>query len=271
VIELRSEFLLLSAGVVWGLTFPVMKIALADLFTFQFLMLRFSIALPIIAALRRTPKIDVLSALVGLISFLGMVLQVTGLRYTTATNSGFITGMYVVFTPVVSYILLGRRPPARLAISLPLSLIGLTLITNYRFEGVNIGDLLTLLSSILWSIQIVLIGICASRTDPLSLAFIQSLIIVLMSSPIALIQGPFDVSASALTALLYTSIFGTVYGLWAQAKGQRDVSPEIAAFAYLLEPVTSALSSYLLLGEVMSTEGLFGSLAILLSIAITMK
>lgn len=246
-----------------------MKIALVDLSPFQFLMLRFLIALPIIAVLRGRPKLDFLGALVGLASFLGMALQVTGLRYTTATNSGFITGMYVIFTPVVSLVLLGVRPSRRVALSLPLSLIGLSLITGYRFGNLNIGDLLTLGSSILWSIQIVLINICSSRTDPLSLAFIQSLVIALMSSPIALAQGSLRISQPTLLALLYTSIFGTVYGLWAQAKGQKDVSPEIAAFAYLLEPVVSAISSHLLLGEMMSADGVAGSLAILLSIAIT--
>lgn len=271
MIELRSELLLLSAGVVWGLTFPVMKIALVDLSPFQFITLRFLAALPIIAALRRRPKLDLLGATVGLVSFLGMIFQVTGLRYTTATNSGFITGMYVIFTPIVSFLLLRKRPPRKLAVSLPLSLIGLVLITNYRFGDINIGDLLTLISSILWSIQIVLINICASRTDPLSLAFVQSLVISLMSFPISFLQAPFRISMPSLLALAYTSIFGTVYGLWAQAKGQKDVSPNVAAFAYLMEPVISAFSSHMLLGEVMNTSGIIGSLAILLSIAIMVR
>ncbi len=250
----------------WGLTFPAIKLALNDLSVFQFIFMRFSLALPLMIVISR-PKLTGLSVLTGFVSLAALALQVGGMEFTTATNSGFITGMYAVFTPVVAFILLRSKPSKRDAISLGLSMVGLALLTNLT-ASLNLGDLLTLVSAFLWAVQIVLVTMCTKESDPMSIAFAQSVVMAVGSAPLAALSGVPRFSIISIGAVVYTAVLGTVFGLWAQAEGQRHVPPDIAAITYLVEPVVAAASSAAILGERMSLQGMFGALLILIGIAL---
>ncbi len=266
MLSARGKILLVASGVAWGLTFPAIKLALNDLSVFQFIFVRFSLALPLMVVISR-PKLTRLSILTGFVSLVALALQVGGMKFTTATNSGFITGMYAVFTPMVAFFLLRSKPSRRDVISLSLSMVGLALLTNLTMN-LNLGDLLTLISAFLWAVQIVLVTMCTKDSDPMSIAFAQSVVMAAGSAPLAALDSVPRFSIVSAGAVVYTAVFGTVFGLWAQAEGQRYVPPEVAAIAYLVEPVVAAVSSAAILGERLSPQGILGAILILVGIAL---
>ncbi len=256
----------MASGIVWGLTFPAIKLALNDLSVFQFIFMRFLLALPVLIAISR-PKLTGLSVLTGFVSLAALALQVGGMEFTTATNSGFITGMYAVFTPVVALLLLRSKPSTKDLASLGLGMIGLALLTDLT-ASLNLGDLLTLISAFLWAVQIVLVTMCTRESDPTSIAFAQSVVMAAGSAPLATLGGIPKFSIVSAGAVVYTAVFGTVFGLWAQAEGQKYIPPDVAAIAYLVEPVVAAVSSAAILGERLSLQGILGALLILAGIAL---
>lgn len=104
-----ADITLLGVSIIWGGTFPLIKVALQDTSPYVFLSLRFLIATSLLAAIFRkevaSTSREALQAgfLIGVFIFIGYITQTVGLKYTTASKSGFITGLYVVFTPILSY------------------------------------------------------------------------------------------------------------------------------------------------------------------------
>ena len=129
-----ANITLLGVSLIWGGTFPLIKVALEDSSPLGFLSLRFLIGALILASVFRkelaSVSRDTLQAgfLIGFFVFVGYVTQTVGLKYTTASKSGLITGLYVVFTPILAYAMLKATLPRRLVLSVLLALTGLFLL-----------------------------------------------------------------------------------------------------------------------------------------------
>ena len=266
----RSELILLGITVIWGFTFPTMKVSLNYLPPILFLAYRFGIASLVMLTLFRSKalKKETLREgfLLGLTLFFGHGFQIVGLKYTTASNSAFITSLYVVFTPFIAYFLLGERVKLRDGLSLAIALMGLYLISG-GMSSVNYGDLLTVLCALSFAFQIVLVQ-RFGEGDYLSLAFWQIFWNFVFSLILALTLEPrvFPHELLPWLGLLYTAIFGTVIAFTLQVKHQKHTTAYKAALIYSMEPIFGSLSSFLILGERFTKRALAGALLIMMGV-----
>ena len=271
----RSEAVLLGITAIWGTTFPVMKVSLEYVSPILFLAYRFGIAslLMLILFRGRVLRKDTFleGFILGLTLFFGHGFQIVGLKYTTASNSAFITSLYVVFTPFIAYYLLGQRIRGRDFAALAVALAGLYLISGASMSF-SYGDLLTALCAVSFAFQIVLVEKFGGK-DYLSLAFWQILWNFLLALAYASIAEGLYVPESTVAwgGIIYTGVFATVLTFTLQTKFQRDTRAHRAALIYSAEPIFGYISSFLTLGEVLSPTGYLGALLILAAIWYELK
>ena len=266
----RAELILLGITAIWGFTFPAMKVSLAYLPPILFLAYRFGIASFLMVALFRGRVLKRESVkegfVLGITLFFGHGFQIVGLKYTTASNSAFITSLYVVFTPFIAYFLLHDRLKLKDAVSLGIALTGLYLISGASLNF-NYGDLLTVLCALSFAFQIVLVQ-RFGRKDYLSLAFWQIFWNFLFSLGFALAFEKFTIPGKAMPwlGILYTSLFATVLAFTLQVRYQRETKAHRAALIYSAEPIFGHISSLITIGEVLSLKGYAGAFLILTAI-----
>jgi len=266
----RAELILLTITAMWGFTFPAMKVSLDYLPPILFLAYRFGIASLLMLILFRSKVLrkDTLREgfLLGLTLFFGHGFQIVGLEYTTASNSAFITSLYVVFTPFIAYFLLGERVKARDVLSLAIALTGLYLISGAS-SSIGYGDFLTALCAVSFAFQIVLVQRFGEK-DYLSLAFWQIFWNFVFSLIFALAFEPrvFPRELLPWLGLLYTAVFGTVVAFTLQVKYQKHTTAYKAALIYSMEPIFGSLSAFILLGERFTRRALLGAGLIMASV-----
>jgi len=263
----RAELALLGATVLWGLTFPAMKVGLTYIPPILFLSYRFGIAtllMPLIFGKKVLKRGYLMEGFVlGLTLFFGHGFQIVGLEYTTASNSAFITSLYVVFTPFIGYSLIGEKIGGKDLISLITALAGLYLISGANGR-MGLGDALTALCALSFAFQIVLVQ-RFGHSDYFALSFWQIFWNFIFSTVFSLLSEPLSVPKSLVpwTGLLYTAVFGTVVAFTIQTKYQRETTAYRAALIYSMEPIFGSLSAFLLLGESLTGKALIGALLIM--------
>lgn len=269
----RADITLLGVSIIWGGTFPLIKVALQDTSPYVFLSLRFLIATLILAAVFRkelaSANKEVLQAgfLIGAFIFIGYITQTVGLKYTTASKSGFITGLYVVFTPVLSYLILRTTLPRKRILAVLLALNGLFLLSEIDLIGLrmNYGDFLTLVSAIAYAFSVVLIGKYTKEFSPSVLATMQTLTTWGLSMLALAILEPFLLPKSrvAWVAIFVTAIFATSLAFLAQNYAQKHVSATKAAIIFTAEPIFAWVFSSATLGETLTQRGILGAALII--------
>jgi len=266
----RAELILLGITVIWGFTFPAMKVSLAYLSPVLFLAYRFGMASLLMLLIFRKKAIKSETFFEGFILgttlFFGHGFQIVGLKYTSASNSAFITSLYVVFTPFIAYFLLGDKLKVRDFLSLSVAIAGLYLISGASLNF-NYGDLLTVLCAISFAFQIVLVQKFGER-DYLSLAFWQIFWNFVFSTIYALIFEGFvlPIGITPWLGIIYTGVFATVIAFTLQVKYQKETKAHKAALIYSAEPIFGHISAFLTIGEVLSLRGYLGALLILTAI-----
>ena len=281
--QLRADLALLMVTLIWGATFVMVKGAVAGFPVFAFLAVRFLLAslalLPLVATRVRSASSGKRSratheaswrhlragVIVGLLLFAGYALQTIGLRYTTASKAGFITGLSVAIVPVLSALLL-RRAPDRLAIlGVALATLGLALLSLGDDLTVNRGDLFVLGCALAFASHIVAVGAFAPRMDALTLAFFQIATVALVSGLTSLaVERPWPaMPGHVLFAAAFTGVLATSLAFAVQTAAQRFTSPTHTALIFAAEPVFAALFGYLLAGERLGSRGLMGCALIL--------
>ncbi|ALV62351.1 Permease of the drug/metabolite transporter (DMT) superfamily [Thermococcus sp. 2319x1] len=266
----RAELILLGITVIWGFTFPAMKVSLSYLPPVLFLAYRFGIAslLMLFAFRKKAIKSETFfeGFILGATLFFGHGFQIVGLKYTSASNSAFITSLYVVFTPFIAYFLLGDKLKARDFLSLSVAIAGLYLISGASLSF-NYGDLLTVLCAISFAFQIVLVQKFGEKDYP-SLAFWQIFWNFVFSTIYALIFEGFalPVGITPWLGIIYTGVFATVIAFTLQVKYQKETKAHKAALIYSAEPIFGHISAFLTIGEVLSLRGYLGALLILAAI-----
>ena len=263
----RAELILLGITTIWGFTFPAMKVSLSYMSPILFLAYRFGIAssLMLLIFRRRVLKKEAFleGALLGITLFFGHGFQIVGLKYTSASNSAFITSLYVIFTPFIAYFLLGDILKRRDFLSLGIAMLGLYLISGASLNF-NYGDLLTVLCALSFAFQIVLVQKFGEK-DYISLAFWQIFWNFLFSSAYAAFFEGIKIpnALSPWLGILYTGIFATVIAFTLQVKYQKETKAHKAALIYSSEPIFGHISAFLTIGEILSTRGYLGAMLIL--------
>jgi drug/metabolite transporter (DMT)-like permease len=277
---MRRNYILFSSllfvTIIWGATFALIKEALKSVGPFYFLAIRFTIAgIIMFFIFRRSFKghpIPFSYLLGGIFLFLGYALQTVGLKYTTASNAAFITGLSVVIVPFLEIIFMKRRLPFFSALGAIFSTVGLWLLTGIQTIAINYGDLLTILCALCFASQIITIGIIAPDGDSGVIATTQVIIVAVLSwFSIFLFKENIHIkfSSTAIWAILITAIFATAIAFYVQALAQKEINPTTVALIFATEPVFGGVFGYLLLGEVLRLSGIIGAALILLGMVLT--
>src|ERR671910_741414 len=189
--SLVCTLLLVGVTAVWGWTFVVVQDAISAYGVLGFLALRFALASVALAPLLRemTRRTLLVGAGIGLVLAMGYLFQTLGLLYTTPTNSGLITGLFVVFAPVADRIFFGRQASRQVIVAVALSLLGMTLLAGGAPGGVNPGDLLTLLCAAALGLHIALLSRYAAGHDAAGLTLAQILAMAILFAALWPVAG----------------------------------------------------------------------------------
>lgn len=262
-----SEFLLLLVGLVWGGTFPVIKIAIETTGALWFNAYRFLIAavlsLLILVLLKRKPGTDMLrySFVLGTLLAIGYTTQTVGLKFTTSGKAGFITGLFVVFVPLISSLVFKKRPGNAVIASILLGVIGLSLLSLNNDLTISPGDPIVLVCAIAYAIHIVIVDSITDRFDTLELTLTQIIVagaemflLAYMVSP-----EPAALDTYSFSAIVFTAVVATIGAFFIQVFAQKHIGPSRTALILLSEPLFAAIFGYLLLQEVLAGRRLLGA------------
>jgi drug/metabolite transporter (DMT)-like permease len=266
--RLFAEFLLATVTVFWGATFPVVKEAVTLVPVLCFLWVRFALAALLLALLagRGLRTLDGRGlrrgVLLGALLFCSYLFQTFGLELTSASNAGFLTGLNVVWVPLLAGPLLGKpaAPGARMGVVLAVS--GLLALTWHWPWHLALGDALVVVCSLFVALHILGLDALTAGYDGRALACVQIATMAVLGLLGSLIFEPVTWPrawpATLVWALVITAVFATVYAFWIMTAFQRWTTPTRAALVYTLEPVFAALFAVLLGGETLGARALLG-------------
>jgi drug/metabolite transporter (DMT)-like permease len=266
--RVRADLILLLVALIWGSAFAAQRVAAPVAGVFLFNGARFLVGALILLpfAVRALPSQPLAGRDWRSILLLGLVLtgaagfQQLGLRYTTAANAGFVTGLYVVILPLLLTFI--WRQPVRPLIwpTAAAAGVGLFLLSTGGRLVFNPGDAAEFLGAILWAFHLILIERLVRRIPVLVLAFGQFLVsgVVGMGLGLALEGSLLSGLVTAGWAVLYVGIFSTGLGYTLQVLGQKTAPAVDAAIILSLEAVFAALFGWLLLSETLTPVQLLG-------------
>ncbi len=269
-----ASFALVGVTAVWGYTFLAVQDVVASMPVMDFLAWRFLVASVVMivlrpVCLRNVTRLELLRGLgLGTVLGLGYIAQTYGLRYTPAAISGFITGMFVVLTPVMSWILLRRKANRNTWMVVALAAVGLALL-SLKGWSVGIGESLTLGCAIFFAIHIVFLGEWASQYDPYTFSLLQigtvAVISLIAATPggIAVPPNPGVWAVVAITGVLATAV-----AFFVQTWAQSLVSATRAAVVMTMEPVFAGLFAVVIGGNQLTLRTLAGAACILAAMLI---
>jgi drug/metabolite transporter (DMT)-like permease len=265
---------LVAVTATWGGAFVIMKPAIEEQPFFDFLAVRFTMAALIMLAIR--PK--VLSALkgrilavggsLGVLLGLGYVTQTIALELTTAAITGFLTGTYVVLTPVIGWLFFRRRIGRKVAAGAVLALIGLGLI-SITGVSLELGQIWGIACAVLFALHIVGLGRFSSGFDAYALTFVQLCAVAVVCWIGALpdgYQGP--PTGDVWMAVLFTAVFATVFAFFVQTWAQARLEASRVAIILTLEVVFTALISVGVGQEVLAPKTVIGGVFMIAAMVI---
>ncbi len=265
---------LVGVTAVWGYTFLLVQDAIARMPVMDFLAWRFVVASVVMIALRPTclrnvTRRELLRGVgLGTILGLGYIAQTYGLRYTSAAISGFITGMFVVLTPVMSWILLRHKTNRNTWMVVALATVGLALLSLNGWS-VGIGELLTLGCAVFFAIHIVGLGEWSSQYEPYAFSLIQIGAVAVISLIAAIPEGiavPPDPGVWGVVGI--TGVLATAVAFFIQTWAQSLVSATRAAVVMTMEPVFAGLFAVVIGGNQLTLRTLGGAACILAAMII---
>jgi drug/metabolite transporter (DMT)-like permease len=268
----RALLALVVVTAVWGVTFVQVKDALELYPLFAFLAVRFAIAsvalAPVAAPRLRRAGWKPATLLGGLLA-LGYALQTAGLDRTSVSSTGFITGLYVVFTPLFAYALFRIKVARVVVLGVGLSLVGLALLAGVGV-GEPGGDALVLAGAAAFSLQIALMERYAPRYDAVAFTFIEMLAAFVGFAVIAVALGQVEVPRgwTVWGALIVTGVFASALGFLVQTWAQRQLSAARTALAFAMEPVWTAIFGFWLAGDRLGAVGWTGAALIMAGIVV---
>jgi drug/metabolite transporter (DMT)-like permease len=267
--SLLATAALLATTAAWGSTFFLIKDLLDRVPTLDFLAVRFLIAGVVMAAvapgaLRRLSRESRRHALVlGLLYGVAQILQTAGLAHTAASVSGFITGMYVVATPLFAALILRTRVSATTWGAVVLATAGLGVLTLDGFS-VGYGEAITLVASLIYALHIVGLGAWSTPSEALGMSVVQLLVIaavcLLATAPDGVVLPP---TGRDWLSVVYMALVAGALALLAQTWAQAHLAPTRTAIIMSTEPVFAAFFAVLLGGEGVTSRMVVGGVMVL--------
>jgi len=262
---------LLGATAVWGTTFVVVRDAIREIPPLTFIASRFTLAALVLAPAvlfrhglpdRETMRAG---AVVGFCLALGFGLQTFGLLWTTPTRAAFLTGLSVVFVPVILVAIYRRRPRTASVVGVALAAVGLAFLTGVGRGGFGLGETLVLGCAVAFSMQVLAVDRYARNVGPLRLLLVEITVVAVTAwiAAACVEPAPGLPSLRGLAAVGITGVLATAAALWTQNWAQQRIPPTRTGVIFAMEPVFAAAFSFLTLGERLGPSGIFGSFLIL--------
>jgi drug/metabolite transporter (DMT)-like permease len=278
---LVPELALISATIAYGATFKLVQDALRDVTPVGFILLRFSMGAVVLLpfAIRngwrgpstarsslRTRDFALAVGAFGIVGFAGYWFQNAGLERTTTSNSAFITGLFVVFTPLFEVAITRRRPSLNVVIAVCFAVVGLFLLEGSTLR-LHSGDALTLACAAMFGLWILMGAYFTQHFDPVALTAGQLVVLAVLALPVVAVSGLGHVTSQVLVAAAVTGVWCSAMAFTLQLWGLRFVEPARAAVILQFEPVVAGIIGYWV-GERLGISGYFGALVILAGIVI---
>jgi drug/metabolite transporter (DMT)-like permease len=269
-----SELALVGIASIWGLTFVMVKDAIEELPTMAFLAYRFIPASMIVAVVFRRQLASLsregwrAGAVMGLFLAGGYIFQTLGMENTTASNAGFITGLFVVLTPVLGAIVLRDRLPGTVWAAAAVAAVGLWLLSGAGTDFNTRGDGLVLICSFSLAAHILATAHAVKAHDVGALLAIQLGVVGLVCLAIGAIAGDLEAphGGTVWSALIVTSLIASALGFFVQTFAQQHAPPARTALILAAEPAFAGLFGWLLNDERLSATGWLGAALIMTAI-----
>jgi drug/metabolite transporter (DMT)-like permease len=266
--------LLISVVVIWGATFPIMKLTLYYISPVMLLSFRFilSAALMIPIVFKNKMLIErknvILGIVGGILLFIAYYTQTVGLEYTTSSQSGLITGMYVVLLPLISLLYLKIKLNKVDVIAVSIGFIGLIIMSSLKFSSADtFGDILTFICAIFYALQTAYVFKYTKYLDSMVFTFYQLLMVGLLSS----IFLPFSWEPSGLLhpivifTIIFTALFASFFAILINTRVLQYIEPTAAGVIYVGEPVFAVIASILILKEIPTMDIILGGIIIVIA------
>ncbi len=274
--QVRADLMLLMITVFWGASYILTKLALDVLQPFNLTAVRFIIAFIVSAHvfyknILKSDKTTVKYALILAIILFGVFISMTfGLKYTTASNAGFLVSLSVVFIPILSALFLKQKIEKKAIIGVCIAPIGIALLTLNSQLSVNSGDLLCTLCALLFAIHVVATGVFTQKVDSIALGVLQLGFVGLFSLLVSMFTETVKLPSTTVSwvSILSLSILCTAVGYIVQTTAQQYTSATHTGLILSLEPVFSAIFAFAILGEILSLRGYAGAAILLFSVLI---
>jgi drug/metabolite transporter (DMT)-like permease len=254
---------------IWGLSFTVVQNIISQIPVMDFLALRFTVAAIVMFALKPTCLKNMSrrgiwrGIILGVMLGMAYITQTYGLCYASAAVSGFITGMYVVLTPVMLWLILKQKASRNTWIGVVLATAGLGLLSLHGWS-IGLGELLTLICAIFLALHIVGLGEWSAYHDLYGLTFLQLAAVAIMSIFTAIPNGiilPPDALTWGLICML--AVLATAVAFFVQTWAQSLVSPTRAAIVMIMEPVFAGLFAVVIGNDRLTIQVIIGAACVL--------
>ena len=278
----RGDLLVLVAAMIWGIAFYFQKTAMLHIGPFLFIGLRSAVAavslLPFAAAeqakaggnRRGAVRFGILG---GAVFFVAASVQQFGIVTATVTNTGFLTALYVVATPLVFWAVRRVRPSGIVWLAVALSISGTWALAGGSIGGFGTGDVLVAAAAAIWALQIVITGESGRFAQPLTYTCIQFSVVTVLALACAFAWEPVDADAIAAAAgsILYVGVLSSAFTFAVMAMALRHVPAPRAAVLLSVETLFSAGAGAVLLGERLAPLGWVGAALILGAILVVRR
>jgi drug/metabolite transporter (DMT)-like permease len=279
LLEHIADLSFILVALCWGSTFIIIKKAIGHISVFNFLFYRFFLASillsPFLLIKRRylNKQSFYAGCFLGLLLFLLFASQTIGLQYLKSSVAAFLTGSYIIFTPLFSIIILHKKPYRTSIYGVIIAFIGLFLITYEKNFTINKGITLLILTAIFTALHLVFVDKYSRVHNTFILTTIQFITMAFLSLFCIIFIDHnslnFNLNIYVLSAIIYTAVFASVIAYLVQIGMQRYTTPTKTAIMFTAEPLSAPFFSYFLGGETLSLQQYFGAALIIISIIIT--
>ncbi len=268
---LLADIGLFYAAAIWGSTFFLVKNSLSNIDPVTLVAYRFLLATALMLPFVFRKKVFQNfknGFFLGFLLWLLYVPQTLGLKYTTASNSGFITGLFVVFVPIFSFFMFKKNVSRQKTISVIVAALGLWFLTG-GLKTLNLGDLLTLIAAVTYALHIIFADKYMKDSDPYVLNFQQILTVGVLSFITAILfRLPLNIG-NTLPIILFLTLFPTLSAFLIQLIAQKFTSAIKVAMIFSLEPVFAAIFAWTIGGEKFIFTSAIGGLLIVIAMVIS--
>ncbi|MCH4887317.1 DMT family transporter [Acidaminobacter sp. JC074] len=273
----KADILLFITATGWAMSTIIIKVYADSIPIFHIMFGRYILALLMISVfkwsdIKKIKRSDVLPGIVlGFFTFLAFTLAIWSLSHTSASKSGFLVAMSVLFVPIVTTFINKKLPNKWVTFSVFLSIIGLYFISGMNGGSFNFGDLLALLCAASYTAYIMIMDRHAKHINESILVFLQFLLVTILSVIGMLVfeDVQMNLLIDAWAPILVMGIFGTAITNFAQTTAQKTASPESVGLILLGEPLLTLVMAAVFIKEQILLSGLFGAGLLLVALVIT--